>query len=56
MLSWCFRNNFIAPPKNFTAPKPRPKCTQPINEWCSSKSIASDCGVCIYYLFSLFMK
>lgn len=45
MVSWCFMNNYIAPPANFPAPKPMTQCTVPLAQWCSSKTIAASCGV-----------
>lgn len=47
MTSWCFINNFKAPPSNLPAPKPLPNCNVTLDKWCSSKQIASDCGVSI---------
>lgn len=45
MLAWCFNNKFRAPPSNFTAPAKLTNCTYKLDQWCSSKPIASDCGV-----------
>lgn len=50
MTSWCFLNNFIAPPQNLPAPKPLTNCTKPLSEWCSSKEIADACAVRNFFL------
>lgn len=51
MTAWCFNNNFKAPPLNFPAPKPIKECTWSLDQWCSSKDIASTCGVSLTQYF-----
>lgn len=45
MTTWCLVNNFTAPPINFPAPKPLTNCSVTFSEYCSSKAVASSCGV-----------
>lgn len=48
MLSYCLNNNMTPPPANFVQPQANQNCLYPIDQWCSSKTIAGQCGVTQY--------